>query len=264
MVVFSSIFRRIHVTLQSNGYYDDDEPMEGWESIPYPTLFDTEDEGEFNKLRTVWKETKKGGFFTVRKEYDKRTGGVGSIKVATFDAFPSEDRVVERRLEERYDALAQHFLERQRPGESAGLLHQGRGPGPRPIDVSSGADPLPSSSGAVGGPGRRGSHLITSVTMGELGSEGTRLAVDHTLRAIKMFGKLGNPVGRRCSTGPWAPSVFPVAASAWTSEGVVLWSKSENGSRPHPPSTVGRITLSEVWRDRKVILAFYIDYNTPV
>ena len=111
MVVFSSIFRRIHVTLQSNGYYDDDEPMEGWESIPYPTFFDTEDEGEFNKLLTVWKETKKGGFFTVRKEYDKRAGGVGSIKVATFDAFPSEDRVVERRLEERYDALAQHFLE---------------------------------------------------------------------------------------------------------------------------------------------------------
>ena len=111
MVVFSSIFRRIHVTLQSNGYYDDDEPMEGWESIPYRTLFDTEDEGEFNKLRTVWKETKKGGFFTVRKEYDKRAGGVGSIKVATFNAFPPEDRVVGRRLEERYDALAQHFLE---------------------------------------------------------------------------------------------------------------------------------------------------------
>jgi len=28
-------------------------------------------------------------------------------------------------------------------------------------------------------------------------------------------------------------------------------------------STVGPITLSEVWRDRKVILAFYIEDNTP-
>ena len=68
MVVFSSIFRRIHVTLQPNGYYNDDEPVDGWESLPYATLFDMEDEGEFNKLRRVWKETKKGGFFTVRKD----------------------------------------------------------------------------------------------------------------------------------------------------------------------------------------------------
>ena len=29
------------------------------------------------------------------------------------------------------------------------------------------------------------------------------------------------------------------------------------------PSTIGRITLSEVWRDRKVVLAFYIEDNTP-
>ena len=73
MVVFSSIFRRIHVKLQSNGYYDDDEPMEGWESLPYATLFDTEDEGEFNKLRRVWKETKRGGFFVVRRGHDNRS-----------------------------------------------------------------------------------------------------------------------------------------------------------------------------------------------
>jgi len=81
-------------------------PLEGWESLPYASLCDLEDEGDFNKLRRVWKETKKGGFFTVRKEYYQRTGGVGSIKVTTFDAFPSEDRVVELRLEERYDPLA--------------------------------------------------------------------------------------------------------------------------------------------------------------
>ena len=29
------------------------------------------------------------------------------------------------------------------------------------------------------------------------------------------------------------------------------------------PSTVGPLTLSEVWRDRKVVLAFYIEDNTP-
>ena len=29
------------------------------------------------------------------------------------------------------------------------------------------------------------------------------------------------------------------------------------------PSTVGQLTLSEVWRDRKVVLAFYIEDNTP-
>ena len=29
------------------------------------------------------------------------------------------------------------------------------------------------------------------------------------------------------------------------------------------PSTVGPITLSQVWRDRKVVLAFYIEDNTP-
>ncbi len=45
--------------LQPAGYYDDDEPPEGWESLPYASLFDLEDEGDFNKLRRVWKETKK-------------------------------------------------------------------------------------------------------------------------------------------------------------------------------------------------------------
>lgn len=29
------------------------------------------------------------------------------------------------------------------------------------------------------------------------------------------------------------------------------------------PSTAGPLTLSEVWRDRKVVLAFYIEDNTP-
>ena len=29
------------------------------------------------------------------------------------------------------------------------------------------------------------------------------------------------------------------------------------------PSTVGPLTLSEVWRDRKVVLAFYIEDITP-
>ena len=29
------------------------------------------------------------------------------------------------------------------------------------------------------------------------------------------------------------------------------------------PSTVGTLTLSEVWGGRKVILAFYIEDNTP-
>ncbi len=29
------------------------------------------------------------------------------------------------------------------------------------------------------------------------------------------------------------------------------------------PSTVGPITLSQVWLDRKVVLAFYIEDNTP-
>ena len=29
------------------------------------------------------------------------------------------------------------------------------------------------------------------------------------------------------------------------------------------PSTVGPLTLSQVWRDRKVVLAFYIEDNTP-
>ena len=29
------------------------------------------------------------------------------------------------------------------------------------------------------------------------------------------------------------------------------------------PSTAGFLTLSEVWRDRKVVLAFYIEDNTP-
>ena len=29
------------------------------------------------------------------------------------------------------------------------------------------------------------------------------------------------------------------------------------------PSTVGLITMKEVWRDRKVVLAFYIEDNTP-
>ena len=29
------------------------------------------------------------------------------------------------------------------------------------------------------------------------------------------------------------------------------------------PSTVGPLTLSDVWWDRKVVLAFYIEDNTP-
>ena len=29
------------------------------------------------------------------------------------------------------------------------------------------------------------------------------------------------------------------------------------------PSTAGILTLSEVWRDRKVVLAFYTEDNTP-
>ncbi len=29
------------------------------------------------------------------------------------------------------------------------------------------------------------------------------------------------------------------------------------------PSTVGPLSLSQVWRDRKVVLAFYIEDNTP-
>jgi len=29
------------------------------------------------------------------------------------------------------------------------------------------------------------------------------------------------------------------------------------------PSTVGPLTLNEVWRDRKVVLAFYIEDITP-
>ena len=29
------------------------------------------------------------------------------------------------------------------------------------------------------------------------------------------------------------------------------------------PSTVGPLTLSQVWQDQKVVLAFYIEDNTP-
>ena len=56
MGVLASIFHGSRVTLQPAGYYDDDEPPEGWESLSFASLFDLEDE---------------------------RTGGVGSIKVAT-------------------------------------------------------------------------------------------------------------------------------------------------------------------------------------
>ena len=29
------------------------------------------------------------------------------------------------------------------------------------------------------------------------------------------------------------------------------------------PSTIGTLTLSEVWRDRKVVLVFYVEDSTP-
>ena len=114
------------------------------------------------------------------------------------------EKVHYRHLEEHYGVLAHHFLEGNDLEKAAdyslkaGDQAHGQASFPRAQSHYEIAEELleelaEESERTAHVQAQLGTHLITGVMMGESGSERTRLDIDHMLRAIEMFGKLGNP-----------------------------------------------------------------------